>query len=140
MMRSEKAVTLIELVIVMTIMAVLATIAIPLYYGARSEFKASEAVNGLGAIRKALWMYRAEHGLYPVHADTVQVDSLGLDLANDDLQGRYFDNNDYTYTGDATTFTLMATGGTDPDTAPNADEVDGIVRTINQDGDIESGE
>jgi len=121
-------------------MALLATIAIPLYYGARSKFKASEAVNGLGAIRKALWMYHAEHGQYPVHADTVQVDSLGLDLANDDLNGRYFDNSDYTYTGDATTFTLIAAGGTDPDNAPNADEVDGIVRTINQDGDIEGGE
>ena len=85
-------------------------------------------------------MYRAEHGRYPVHADTVQVDSLGLDLADDDLLGRYFDNNDYTYVGDATTFTLIAIGGTDPDVAPNADEVDGLVRTIDQDGDIETGE
>ena len=72
MMRSEKGITLIELVIVMAIMALLATISIPLYYGARSEFKASEAVHGLSAIRKALWMYHAEHGQYPVHADTVQ--------------------------------------------------------------------
>ena len=139
MMRSDRGVTLIELVIVVAIMAVLATVAIPLYYGARAKFKASEAISGLSATRRALWAYRAEHGRYPVRADTVQVDSLGLDLSSTDLLGRYFDNSDYTYEGDGTDFTVIATGGTDPDDAPYADEVDGIVRTINQDGDVGNG-
>lgn len=137
MMRSEKGVTLIELAIVMAIMAVLATVAIPMYHGARPKFKASEAISGLSATRRALWTYRAEHGRYPVHADTVQVDSLGLDLTSNDLLGRYFDNSDYAYTGTANTFTVIATGGTDPDDAPNAPEVDGIVRTIDQNGDTD---
>jgi len=138
-LRKDGGFTLVELLVVVIIVGILAAVAIPMYRGASDRAKASEAVAALGTVRSSLRVYYAEHAAYPVHADTVQVDSLGLDLASDDLDGRYFDNNDYTYTGDATTFTLMATGGTDPDTAPNADEVDGIVRTINQDGDVGGG-
>ncbi|NQU77578.1 prepilin-type N-terminal cleavage/methylation domain-containing protein [Candidatus Falkowbacteria bacterium] len=136
--KKNKGFTLVELLVVVIIVGILAAVAIPMYQGATDRSKASEAVVALGTIRSALRVYYAEHAVYPVHADTVQVDSLGLDLSSDDLLGRYFDNSDYSYTGDATTFMIIATGGTDPDTAPRADEVDGAVRTMDEDGDLGS--
>ena len=137
-MKKDGGFTLVELLVVVIIVGILAAVAIPMYQGASDRSKASEAVAALGTIRSALRVYYAEHAGYPVHADTVQVDSLGLDLTSSDLVGRYFDNSDYSYSGDATSFNVIATGGTDPDTAPNADEVDGTIRTIDEDGDIGS--
>jgi len=137
-LKKEGGFTLVELLVVVIIVGILAAVAIPMYKGASDRSKASEAVSALGTIRSSLRVYYAEHAAYPVRADTVVVDSLGLDISSTDLLGRYFDNSDYSYTGNGTTFLVIGTGGTDPDDAPNADEVDGIIRTIDQDGDLGS--
>ena len=64
-LRSEKGLTLFELLIVMTVMAILATISIPSYK--RSQIKARESVllEDLFQLRKAIDAYYADHESYP---------------------------------------------------------------------------
>lgn len=61
----KKAFTLIELLIVIVIIGVLATIAIPAYQSYVDKAKWSEAINVLGALRQACEEYRVETGEYP---------------------------------------------------------------------------
>jgi len=135
-LRKDGGFTLVELLIVVVIIGILAAVGIPMYRGASDRAKASEAVSALGTVRSALRVWYAEKGEYPIHTDTVQVDSLGLDLSSNDLLGTFFDNNDYTYSSNAggTTFLIIATGDTDPPDAPRASEVTGIVRTMDHEG------
>ena len=138
--RNQRGFTLVELMIVVIIVGILAAVAIPMYQGATERAKASEAVAALGTIRGAMRVYYAEHGTY---VDAVNF-TLGaqvtngsiLDVSDNDLMGRYFSSPCYTFLTApvAAAFTIECDGAAS--TAPNASEVSGIVRTINQDGDI----
>jgi len=140
--RNQRGFTLVELMIVVIIVGILAAVAIPMYQGATERAKASEAVAALGTIRGAMRVYFAEHGTY-VNAnftDGDQVTNGGvLDVSDNDLLGRYFSTECYTFDGDATAnaFTIECDGANS--TATNAAEVADIVRTINEDGDITNG-
>ncbi|MBM3307884.1 MAG: prepilin-type N-terminal cleavage/methylation domain-containing protein [Candidatus Eisenbacteria bacterium] len=142
MRRNQRGFTLVELMIVVIIVGILAAVAIPMYQGATERAKASEAVAALGTIRGAMRVYFAEHGTY-VNAnftDGDQVTNGGvLDVSDNDLLGRYFSTECYTFDGDATAnaFTIECDGANS--TATNAAEVADIVRTINEDGDITNG-
>ena len=61
-----------------------------------------------------------------------------LDVSDNDLLGRYFSSPCYTFdiVPTAAAFTIKCDGGDALNSAPNASEVSGIVRTIDQDGDI----
>ena len=138
--RNQKGFTLVELMIVVVIVGILAAVAIPMYTGSVKRAKASEAVAALGTIRSALRVYYAEHDSFLI-GSSADIDIAKLDLTIGDLLGRYFDYSDYKYTRSSTwpkadSFYVVATGGTDPDDAPAAAEVDGIVRTIYQNGTI----
>ncbi len=119
--------TLVELMIVVVIVSILASVAIPIYQANVSRAKASEADASLGSIRTALRVYYAEYAAYPVQASAKRVDSIGVDVSAADLTGKYFTISDYTYTGTPTTYTIKATG-----TGSQA----GINRQLDQDGTL----
>ena len=63
-MKRGKGFTLIEMMIVVAIIALLATIAIPNYVNFQLRAKTSEAKANLGAIRICEEAYKAEYGIY----------------------------------------------------------------------------
>jgi type IV pilus assembly protein PilE len=64
MMRGEKGVTLIEVMVVVAIVGLLAAIAIPAYDNYITRSRRSDAFTALETVRAAQEMYRAEKGLY----------------------------------------------------------------------------
>ena len=62
---NRKGFTLIELIIVIVIIGVLASIAAPMMQGMKVKAICTEAVTGLGAIRTAIRQYKLEYGDYP---------------------------------------------------------------------------
>jgi prepilin-type N-terminal cleavage/methylation domain-containing protein len=131
--------TLVELMIVVIIVGILAAVAIPMYSGATEKARATECVAALGTIRSALRNYYAEHVTY-VNADFVdgaQVTNGGiLEVADMDLNGRYFSTECYTFDGDAGANTYRIKCDGDASTAPAAGDVAGVVRYIDQNGEI----
>ena len=61
----RRAFTLIELLIVVLIVGILATVALPQYTKVVEKARWTEAVSMLGSIRKACLVYYAEKGIYP---------------------------------------------------------------------------
>lgn len=59
-MKKVKGFTLLEILIVVVIIGILASLAIPRYIKSTEVSNASEAYNNLNAIRKAEWVYYAE--------------------------------------------------------------------------------
>ena len=129
--KNKSAFTLIELLIVVIIVAVLAGVGVPLLRGNVDRARASEADAGLGTIRTALRAYLAEHNTYA----TATMNNIGLNA--NDLLGRYFDDSDYSLNGlTGTSYCIQVNGGQDPDTAPQAADVTGVVRSMNETGTI----
>jgi len=119
--------TLVELMIVVVIVSILASVAIPIYQANVKRGKASEADASLGSIRTALRVYYAEYAAYPVQASAKRPDSLGIDILANDLDGKYFAIGDYTYTGTTSTYTIKATG---------SGSQSGINRSLDQAGTL----
>lgn len=137
--RGEGGFTLVELLIVMVVIGILATVAMPLYQLVPERSRATEADAALGAIRSALRVYYAEHRTYInagfVNGAQVTVGGV-LSVADSDLQGRYFSTECYTFDGapTANTYTIKCDGSNS--TAPYAADADGIIATIDQNGEI----
>ena len=138
--RSQSGFTLVELMIVVIVIGILATVAVPMYQLIPERSRATEADAALGAIRSAMRVYYGEHGTY-VNANFVNggaVTAWGiLSVSDTDLAGRYFSTECYTFDGGAptaNTFTIECDGANS--TAPYASEANGIVVTIDQDGEI----
>jgi len=134
--------TLIELMIVVIVVGILAAVAIPMYRSNTEDAIATEAAAALGTIRSALRNYNAEHVTYvnPSFVDGASVTASGiLEVNNTDLNGRYFSSECYTFEGDTTvnSYTIKCAGSAS--TAPAAGDVVGVVRYINQNGDITRG-
>jgi len=131
--------TLVELMIVVIVIGILAAVAIPMYQVVPERSRATEAVSALGLVREAMRAYYAEHGTYEnaAFSDGANVTAGGiLSVHDDDLLGRFFSSECYTFDGapDAGGYTIECDG--DNSVAPHADEAAGIIRTINQDGDL----
>ena len=139
--KDQSGFTFIELMIVVVVIGILATVSIPMYQLVPERSRATEADAALGAIRSAMRVYYGEHGTY-VNAnfvDNAQVTAGSvLDVSDNDLLGRYFSSPCYTFNGApaAATFSIECDGGALGNVAPYASEVSTIVRTINQQGDI----
>ena len=93
-MKSQSAFTLIELMVVILIVGILASVAVPLMRGRMDSAKWSEGKTAMGTIASALLMYAAEKdadGNYGTDLPTLG--ELGFTAG--DLQGVYFDISNY---------------------------------------------
>jgi prepilin-type N-terminal cleavage/methylation domain-containing protein/prepilin-type processing-associated H-X9-DG protein len=138
----QKGFTLVELMIVVIVIGVLASVAIPMYQLSAERSRETECVTALGMVRSALRVYYAEHGTYANvnFADGNQVTAGGfLDVSDNDLLGRYFSTECYTFDGDAgaNTFSIKCDGSAS--TAPQGSEVATSIRYIDQDGELTRG-
>lgn len=79
MKRNSKAFTLAELLIVILIISILASLAIPRFFGQTEKARTSEAINMLGAIRRAQLNYYDANQDYAVIGDNC---SSGIPLPN----------------------------------------------------------
>lgn len=125
-LKNKSGFTLVELMVVAIIVAILAAVAIPLMMGNKTRAIATEAQAGLGTIRTALQVYKAEHGGFPAGGSGHPHDTAGLTVKTGDLQGKYFQDTDYTYTSTASNYTATATGTTN--------DAVGITVTLDQSG------
>lgn len=129
-----------ELMIVVTVVGVLASVAIPMFQVVPERSKATEATTALGLIRNAMRIYYVEHGTYAnagQFGDGSRVTSGGLlDVNDNDLSGRYFSSECYTFSGAPTSnsFTVECDGSVS--TAFCASEVATITVTIDENGEI----
>ena len=89
-LRRKQAFTLVELMIVVTIVAILALIAIPLYSANTTAAIMAEGVAGAGTMRTALRTYYSQNGSY-----TGATYPGTLTIGGADLQGKYFASTDY---------------------------------------------
>jgi len=102
-LRRARAFTLVELMIVVTIVAILALIAIPLYSANTTAAIMSEGVSGAGTIRTALRTYYSQNGSF------TGATMSNLVLGSADLEGKYFAQADYTLpTVTASTYVIKA--------------------------------
>ena len=134
-MRSKKGFTLVELMVVILIVGILASVAVPIMRGRIDSAKWSEAYAACGSIATGIRAYAAEKGTAGFVAATVNgaldTGNSALGLANMDLDGTYFSDACYTVSGAAygTTglsfvITVDATdsegGRADPTTTPTS--------------------
>ena len=120
-LKSEKGITLIELLIVAVIIAILAGISIPMYNGYMQRARRADAKTALEQLRASQEMRRAERGGYSVDLDLSELQTT--------WGGPPTTSGDYTVTMVATTTTF--TGTATPATTRQAS--DGWL-AINQDG------
>ena len=110
----RKGFTLLELLIVVIIVGILASIAIPQFLNAVEKGRVAKAKNALGLIAHAAKMYRAENDTYE-ELDGVESDGTGTAL--NDALGNFIEltavdkDLDWTYgiEADVDTFTITAT-------------------------------
>ncbi len=121
---NKKGFTLVELLMVVIIIGILVTLAVPNYYRSVERAKAGKAKAAMDAIRKAELQYRAFHDEYTA--------TLDPDLTDFDLPssiGATGSDGDWTYTiSNATTDALEITATRD--NGPHA----GDTVTMDQDG------
>lgn len=141
-MRNKRGFTLIEMMIVVAIIALLATIAIPNYINFQYRAKTSEAKVNLGAMRTCEEAYKAEENTYidaPVNPASIPsatrvdwddtITTGWVDMGFEPVGDLYYQ---YQVTGSSTTeFIGWARGDLDGDGTNS-------VYSINQDGDLSS--
>ena len=104
-MRSKKGFTLVELMVVILIVGILASVAVPIMRGRIDSAKWSEANAAAGSIATGIRAYAAEKGTAGFVAATVNgsltAGNSALGLANMDLDGTYFSDACYVVSGAA---------------------------------------
>lgn len=96
-MESRKGFTLIELMVVILIVGILASVAIPMLRGRIDAAKWSEGRAMMGSIGTAIRAYQAEKGPTGKKPTTLFVGSTGLGFASGDLTGNYFADADFSF-------------------------------------------
>ncbi|HOV22203.1 MAG TPA: prepilin-type N-terminal cleavage/methylation domain-containing protein [bacterium] len=104
MMKNKKGFTLIELMVVVIIVGILASVAVPLYTAHVKQAKASEGAALVGSVRTAELVYYAQHNTY-----TDDKTELGIDAS----ANKYF--TDYSFDGDVTATAFKAITTCDDD-------------------------
>lgn len=95
--RRQKGFTMVELMVVIVIVAILASVAIPLLFGRIERAKLTEGMSACSAIATSLSSYVAENPKVAVDFTTIDLTS-DLGFASADLEGKYFTLGDYAIT------------------------------------------
>jgi type IV pilus assembly protein PilA len=108
-MKSSKAFTMVELMVVVLIVGILAAVAVPLMSGRIDSSKWSEGKAAMGTIASALRSYAAEKGSF-----TAAPTLASIGLTDNDLDGTYFTHQAYaitsaTATGSQVSFVITCT-------------------------------
>ena len=112
--RFPAAMTLMELMIVIAIVGILASVAVPIMNGKIDRAKWSEGKAMAGTLASAIRAYATEHGVAGYSNPTLA--ELGFPTA--DLQGSYFGPGNYSWTSTygevppVLAFTITVTAGT----------------------------
>ena len=106
--KARDAFTLVELMIVVTIVAILALVAIPLYSQNTIGAIMSEGISGAGTIKTAERIYFSQNGAYGTLAQLQASNLIGAT----DLNGKYFQQANYAVTGGATFLVTVTAGAT----------------------------
>ena len=77
--------TLLELIMVVLIVAILATLAIPQYIDFKEKAIATEAINTLGAMKNAQFLYKVEEGRHY----SMDLDDLGIVVNESSETGKW---------------------------------------------------
>jgi len=96
-METRKGFTLIELMVVILIVGILASVAIPMIRGRIDAAKWSEGKAMMGSVATAIRAYHAEKGPAGTAPDTLFVSATGLGFAAGDLTGNYFADADFSF-------------------------------------------
>jgi prepilin-type N-terminal cleavage/methylation domain-containing protein len=120
--RKHSGFTLVELMVVILIIGILASVSIPLMQARLDKAKWSEAYASVGSVRRAIRAYAAEtsvvtaQGLVGTNMSNGATQSA-LGFRATDLEGNYFISADFTITAiDGAGFaTITATGGSKAD-------------------------
>ncbi len=121
-MESRKGFTLIELMVVILIVGILASVAIPMLRGRIDAAKWSEGKAMIGSIGTAIRAYHAEKGPTGTAPTVLGVATTGLGFAAGDLTGTFFADADFTFAVtamDPLAFTITATPVTKADRPAN---------------------
>ncbi|HUT28306.1 MAG TPA: prepilin-type N-terminal cleavage/methylation domain-containing protein [Sedimentisphaerales bacterium] len=95
--KSRAGFTLIELMVVILIVAILASIAIPILRGRIDETKWSEGKAMMGSIATAIRAYHGEKGLAGAPPTSLGLGATGLGFIAGDLTGTYFVDGDFSF-------------------------------------------
>ena len=109
-MKNRKGFTLIELIIVIVIIGILASISVPIYRGYTRRAMAAEGRSLVGSLSKAEKIYYAEHTKFNAQAGTANDTVLGVDAT----MNKYFTNFTVTVAG-GSAFTAATSGLTGGD-------------------------
>jgi len=123
-MESRKGFTLIELMVVILIVGILASVAIPMLRGRIDAAKWSEGKAMMGSIATSIRAYQAEKGPSGAAPTILGIGATGLGFAAGDLTGTYFGDADFGFAVtamDPLAFTVTGTAGVsgDPDAPTN---------------------
>ncbi len=92
-MKSNKAFTMVELMVVILIVGILAAVAVPIMSGRVDSSKWSEAKAAMGTIASGIRVYAAEKGTF---ATAPTLSDIGI--SSSELDGAYFSNACYKIT------------------------------------------
>ena len=107
LMKGEKGFTLIEIMVVLVILGVLATISVPAYTKYVRKAKISEAISNVGIYGTAIRIYRMEEGKWPQTAKTAGVKAG--DFTDIHLNENFFGLDWVGTTGKTTDFEINVT-------------------------------
>ncbi len=126
-MTDKSGFTMVELMVVAIIVSILMAVTIPMMLGNKRKSMATEGQTGLGTIRSAMKIYKAEFGRYPEGEAGKTMDGVTvLTIKPGDLDGHYFKTDGYRLTTvTVSNYSLTVTGYTN----------DALGQTITLDSD-----
>ncbi|MGE4358004.1 MAG: type IV pilin protein [Candidatus Omnitrophota bacterium] len=119
----KRGFTLLEILVVIIIIGILATLALPQYMKTIKKARIAEATSNIGSLRGALLRYYQEYGVIPDGDDKMAV----LDIENPNKPQAYF-NYDFTGTN-LDNFNITATG-------KEGTILEGVTVTYSADGNL----
>ena len=84
-MRKHKGFTIVELLVVIVVVGILASVSIVAYSGVQARARDAQRLHDLKSIEKALDLYKTQFGSYPAHTSTPNGQSWELSSSGDFL-------------------------------------------------------